>query len=76
MFIQDKAKASGLMQIALVSEMLKPTAEPWSQLGYVHRPGTEDDVKGISHWVITDLDTEVRTSPCPGQASWHRKAAS
>ncbi len=47
------------MQLALVSDMLKPTAEPWSQLGYVHRPGTEDEVKGISHWVVTDLDTEV-----------------
>lgn len=47
------------MQMALVSEMLKPTAEPWSRLGYLHQPGTEDEVKGISHWVVTDLDTEV-----------------
>ena len=58
----QKARNSCLMQVALVSEMLKPTAEPWSLLGYVHRPGTEDGIKGISHWVVTDLDTQVCNS--------------
>ena len=53
------AEAACMMQMALVSEMLKPTKEPWSLLGYLHRPGTEDEVKGISHWVVTDLNTEV-----------------
>ena len=47
------------MQIALVSEGLSPTVEPWSSLGYLHRPSTEDEVKGITHWVVADLDTQV-----------------
>ena len=46
--------------MALVSEGLSPTVEPWSSLGYLHRPSTEDEVKGITHWVVTDLDTQVR----------------
>ena len=61
------------MQIALASEVLHPTAEPWSQLGYLHRPGTEDEVKGISHWVVADLDTEV-CSACLGPVTWGRAA--
>lgn len=52
---------SCVLQLALVAERLNPTLEPWSQLGYLHRPGTEDKVKGISHWVITDLDIAVRS---------------
>ena len=65
-----------LMQMALVSDNLKPTAEPWSLLGYLHRPKTEDEVKGISHWVVTDLDTEVRSSIALGPSLWHKDPGS
>ena len=38
---------------------LSARERPWSELGYLHHPGSEDDVKGISHWLIADFDTKV-----------------
>ena len=32
---------------------------PNDQLNYLHHPGTEDNVKAVSHWVILDLKLEV-----------------
>ena len=48
-----------MLQLSHASNGLNPRAEPWSHLGYLHRPATEDEIKGITHWVVTDLDTEV-----------------
>lgn len=28
-------------------------------LGYLHSPGTEDLVKGVTHWVVADFATQV-----------------
>ena len=33
---------------------------PLSRLVYLHRPGTEDEIKPITHWIIGDLATKVR----------------
>lgn len=49
------------VQLALVGPSLNMSQQPWSQLGYLHYASTQDDVKGISHWVIADLDSQVPT---------------
>lgn len=59
----DEITSCCVLQMALASEGLNPTGEPWSLLGYLHRPSTEDEIKGITHWVVSDLDTEVRCLP-------------
>ena len=33
---------------------------PLSRLGYLHSPGTGDEIKPITHWIIGDLATKVR----------------
>ena len=33
--------------------------ETLHNLGYLHAPGSEDALKGITHWVAADLSTEV-----------------
>ncbi len=33
---------------------------PLSRLGYLHSPGTEDEIKPITHWIIGDLATKER----------------
>lgn len=43
----------------LVGPGISARERPWSELGYLHHPGSEDDVKGISHWLIADFDTKV-----------------
>ena len=45
--------------MALVGPELSAREHPWSELGYLHHPGSEDDVKGISHWLIADFDAKV-----------------
>ncbi len=52
------------VQLALVGPSLNMSQQPWSQLGYLHHASTQDEVKGISHWVIADLDSQVLASPC------------
>jgi len=47
------------VQYALIGEGRNPLELPWAELGYLHGRGTEDAVKGISHWIITDLNTQV-----------------
>ena len=58
------------LQLALVGPGLSARERPWSELGYLHHPGSEDDVKGVSHWLIADLDTKVGPSHTPAQAAW------
>ena len=48
-----------MLQLFHASNGLNPRAEPWSHLGYLHQPSTEDEIKGITHWIVTDVDTEV-----------------
>lgn len=48
-------------QMAMVAG-LHPREEPWSALGYLHHGSTQDDVKGITHWVIADFDSPVRAT--------------
>ena len=48
------------MQLALAGPELNPRQAPWAQLGYLHHAGSEDDVKGISHWIVADFDGKVR----------------
>lgn len=50
-------------QIALVGPGLNPMQEPWSQLGYLHHSSTQDDVKGVTHWVVADIDSQVYLPP-------------
>ena len=50
-------------QMALVGPGLNPMQEPWSQLGYLHHSSTLDDVKGVTHWVVADFDSQVYLSP-------------
>ena len=33
---------------------------PLSRLGYLQSPGTEDEIKPITHWIVGDLATQVR----------------
>ena len=33
---------------------------PLSRLGYLHSPGTEDEIKPITHWIIGDVATQAR----------------
>ena len=35
---------------------------PLSRLGYLHSPGTEDEIKPITHWLIGDLATKVTSA--------------
>ena len=58
-----------MLQLSHASNGLNPRVEPWSHLGYLHRPATEDEIKGITHWVVTDLDTEVG---CLTDVAWAR----
>jgi hypothetical protein len=50
-------------QMALVGPGLNPMQEPWSQLGYLHHSSTQDDVKGVTHWVVADIDSQVYSLP-------------
>ncbi|BDA49281.1 UDP-glucose:glycoprotein glucosyltransferase 1 [Coccomyxa sp. Obi] len=50
--------AGSAQQVALVGPSLNVSQQPWSQLGYLHHASTQDEVKGISHWVIADLDSQ------------------
>ena len=58
-----------MLQLSHASNGLNPRAEPWSHLGYPHRPATQDDIKVLTHWVVPDLDPEVG---CPPDDAWSR----
>ena len=49
--------------MALVGPGLNPMQEPWSQLGYLHHSSTQDDVKGVTHWVVANIDSQVYSLP-------------
>eukprot|EP00884_Botryococcus_braunii_P009701 jgi/Botrbrau1/18732/Bobra.0386s0055.1 len=53
----DKAGLDTPFQLALGTAGLRPWEAPFSELGYLHHPGTEDAVKAITHWLLLDLDT-------------------
>ena len=60
-----KQQQAPTRQLALTGEQLHPRsllAAGTLPLTYLHTPGSEDDLKGISHWVIADLDSQVRES--------------
>ncbi len=54
-----------------LTEVLTPP--PSDQLNYLHHPGTEDNIKAITHWIVLDLKTEVsflQPSPNPMTLCW------
>jgi hypothetical protein len=62
----DKSLPDTPRQLVLARQGLRPSEAPFSTLGYIHHPGSEDDVKGITHWLAADLDTKVR----PPRRDW------
>lgn len=56
----DKRGPDAPRQLLLARKGLRPSEAPFSGLGYIHHPGSEDDIKGITHWLAADLDTKVR----------------
>lgn len=57
----DAALPETPVQLSLGAAGLKPWEPPFSDLGYLHHPGTDDDIKAITHWLLLDIDTKV----CP-----------
>ena len=51
--------ASAVRQLSLSTAPLSPLSGPLKSLGYLHRPGTGDDLKAISHWVVADVASQV-----------------
>lgn len=53
------SSASAVRQLSLSKPPLTPLRGPLQSLGYLHKPGTEDDLKPITHWVVADVATQV-----------------
>lgn len=51
--------ASDVRQVSLAKAPLSPLSGPLQGLGYLHTPGTEDDLKPVTHWVAADLASQV-----------------
>ena len=51
--------AMDVRQISLAKAPLSPLPGPLQSLGHLHKPGTEDDMKPITHWVIADVASQV-----------------
>ena len=58
----DRNGAASPRQLTLAGKGLRPSEAPFAGLGYIHYPGSEDDIKSITHWLVVDLDTQVRTA--------------
>ena len=45
----------------MTGPMLKPGNGAFpADGGYLHPPGSQDRIKAASHWVVADLNTQVR----------------
>lgn len=66
----DKAGPETPVQLPLGTKGLRPWEAPFSELGYLHHPGTEDSIKAITHWLLLDLDTPVRPSLLKASSSF------
>jgi hypothetical protein len=53
--------AAAPRQLPLLGE-LAPGSANVASLGYLHHPGTEEMVKTITHWIVTDVATQARRS--------------
>lgn len=51
--------ASAIRQLALSKAPLSPLSGHLQGPGYLHRPGTEDDLQSFSHWVEADVASQV-----------------
>lgn len=58
-------------QLALAAGGLNARQAPWAQMGYLHHPGSEDEVKGISHWVVANFDSRVSAPRCASRSNVH-----
>lgn len=56
LIFSSEEAGEGPRQLALVGPVLRGAARG---LQYVHQPGTEDEVKAVSHWVVADPDSQV-----------------
>lgn len=74
--ILDAAGESAPEQLALTGK-LAANAEPFASLGHLHHPGTEDGLKGVTHWVAVDVETQVHilfSLTLPGRHARRSKA--
>ncbi|KAK9839732.1 hypothetical protein WJX84_005510 [Apatococcus fuscideae] len=51
--------ASAVRQLSLSKSPLSPLSGPLQSLGYLHKPGTEDDLKPITHWLVADVASQA-----------------
>lgn len=53
------SSATAVRQLSLAKAPTAPLSGVLQSLGYLHKPGTEDDLKPITHWVVADVASQV-----------------
>ena len=58
-------------QVELPAEALGRISGGTDQAPYLHAPGSQDDVKAATHWVVADVTDAVRRSPILETSAGH-----